>query len=598
MSDKENKNLNEDELKSNQTSDVSMGNASASSSNETEKGNPAVGEPSDKRPVYVRRSPPCTEACPAGEDIRGFHNIIRSIETDGSSVENDTSFDNWAFAWQRIVENNPFPAVMGRVCPAPCENACNRNSVDQTVGINSVEHAIGQYGIDNKLSLKNPHSDTGKTIGIVGAGPAGLSAAYQLRQRGHSVTIYEARDKTGGMMRYGIMGYRVDRNILDAEINRILSLGIELQMGVRIGKELSISDLEDKHDAVFIGIGAQTGKTFPVKGFDKGPYTISAIDFLIGFESEGEKLKRGKEIIIIGDGDVAMDVARLALRLGSQATVISAVERKDMNCTLIEYNEAVAEGAKIEFNVSVTEVIKSGLNVSSVKAKKMQKKTDGEEGWNSDIPFLRYKPLPDSEFEIECDMVVVSIGQTTDNSGFEDLTDENGHFQVDHNYKIDGKQAVFAGGDSIKIDLITTAVGHGRKAALTIDSLLQEEGLQQKTEQETAETNRMKPYFFQPSEQAVRTHANIENIKGNFNEILQPLSKEWTEWESNRCMSCGLCFNCKQCLLYCPVEAITYSKNNPIGDTMHTDYNKCIGCHICSEICPCGYIDMVANKNG
>jgi len=542
-----------------------------------------TGDHSHKCPVYTVRVPPCTESCPAGEDIRGYHNILRGIEKTP---------DKWKAAFERMTDKNPFPSIMGRVCPAPCESGCNRQFVDETVGINSVEHAVGEYAIKNNLPLHPAGKDTGKHIAIVGAGPAGLSAAYQLRRMGHKVTIFEARQNTGGMMRYGIMGYRVDREILDAEIKRILSLGVELKTGIRIGKEISIEELEKKHDAVFIGVGAQKGRLLPIKGFADTSYTTSAIEFLIQFEANPSKMVVGKNVVVIGDGDVAMDVARLSLRLGSNSTILSAVDRADMNCKDYEYDEAISEGSKVEFCTSVTEVIRDGDKVTGVKCVKMEKKAKGEEGWNAKIPFLRYKPIAGSEFTIQTDMVVASIGQATDMSGFEKYVNSNGYFDVDFNFQVKGQEKIFAGGDAVKIDLITTAVGHGRKAAEAINQLVAQQPLPGKTRYEVVTHEKIKSYYFEPSQKTKRSHIKIDSVKNNFTEILQPLSDEMTVWESGRCMSCGLCFNCKQCLLYCPQEAISHNKNKPLGETMFTDYKKCVGCHICADICPCGYIDM------
>lgn len=546
------------------------------------------GIDSHKCPVYVKRVPPCTNSCPAGEDIRGYHNILKGTQ------ESDKPFED---AFMVAVDRNPFPAVMGRVCPAPCEGGCNRQYHDETVGINSVEHVLGEYAIENNLALHPAGPDSGKHVAVVGAGPAGLSAAYQLRRKGHKVTIYEAREKTGGMMRYGIMGYRVDREVLDKEVQRILDLDVEMKMGVAVGKDITLDELESGHDAVFIGVGAQLGRGLPVPGFDGTIYAKSAIDFLIDFEAQGNDVVVGKKVVVIGDGDVAMDVARLSLRLGSEATLLSAVPREEMNCTGYEFEEADAEGTKFEYQVSVTEVLRDGDKITGVKIVKMQKKEKGEEGFNSPIPFLRYKPIEGSEKIIECDMVVSSIGQATDMSGFEKLTDGKPFFKVDHHCLVKGQSKVFAGGDAIKIDLITTAVGHGRIAAEAIDTILQGSELGSKPRFEVAVNDRMHTYYFPASNKVQRKHIKIDVVKDNYTEILQALSQEEATGESERCMSCGLCFACKQCVKYCPQEAIEFRKKNPVGEKVYTEYKKCTGCHICAEVCPCGYIDMAMGED-
>ncbi|MDH4200525.1 MAG: NAD(P)-binding protein [Spirochaetia bacterium] len=546
----------------------------------------AYGDHSHKCPVYVKRVPPCTNECPAGEDIRGYHNLLRGFE---KGPDNQNKFEA---AWRLIVDKNPFPAIMGRVCPAPCEKGCNRAQFDETVGINAVEHVVGEYGIKEGLKLDSPGKDTGKHVAIIGAGPAGLSAAYQLRRKGHKVTIYEGQKKTGGMMRYGIMGYRVDRKVLEVEIQRILDLGVNLKTGVWIGKDITLDELEKSHDAVLIGVGAQKGKMPPVKGFENSPYVSNAIKFLMAFEEDPEKMVLGKKVAVVGDGDVAMDVARLALRLGSESMILSAVSREDMNCSDYEFQEAEHEGAKMHYNVSVVEVIKDGDKVKSLKCVKMEKKQKGEDGWNAAIPFMRYKPVSGSEFEIAVDMVVASIGQTTDLSGFESIQKNSPFFQVDHNFLVKGKTNVFSAGDAIKIDLITTSVGHGRKAAEAMDLYLSGAELPPKTRNEVIQYKKMHPYYYPKTPMVKRNHIKISHVKGNFSEILVPLNEESAANESGRCMTCGLCFSCKQCQKYCPQEAITYTKSKPVGETMFTIYEKCVGCHICAEVCPCGYIDM------
>jgi len=587
----ENKYLEKEDLENNPALKFAMEYEYAPYSTETGLDKILTGEQSHKCPVYVKRIPPCTNSCPAGEDIRGYQNILRGVET----VEGID--DKWEAAWRRLVENNPFPAIMGRICPAPCEGGCNRAEVDETVGINSIEHALGQYALEKGFGLGEAGKDSGKKIAVIGAGPAGLSAAYQLRKKGHAVTIYESQKKTGGMMRYGIMGYRVDREILDSEIQRILDLGVEMKTGVKIGSDVQLSDLEKQYDAVFLGVGAQQGRNLPVTGFDNSPYVSNAIKFLMEYEQDPEKMIIGKNIVVLGDGDVAMDVARLGLRLGSKATILSAVDREDMNCSAPEFDEAVDEGTEFTYNVSVTEVLKDGDKVRALKCVKMTKKEKGEDGWNHAIPFMRYKQVEGSEFELETDMVVASIGQATDMSGFEDVANNKGFLPIDMNHQVKNREKLFAGGDAIKIDLITTAVGHGRKAAESIDVYLSGKPQPAKIRHEIADFKKIRPYFFEKTDKSKRSHRKIDNVVGNFAEILEPLESSMAEWEANRCMSCGLCFTCKQCLLYCPQEAISLDRKSPIGEKMFTDYNKCVGCHICHEICPSGFIDMAMGED-
>ena len=543
----------------------------------------AFGDESHKCPIYIKKVPPCTAGCPAGEDIRGFHNLLTGDEK---------SDNKWDAAWYRIVDTNPFPAIMGRICPHPCESTCNRQHREESIGINAVEQAIGEHGIEAGLKLPQAGPDTGMRVAVIGAGPAGLSVAYQLRRKGHAVTIYDFNEKPGGMMLYGIMGYRVDRKVLDAEVGKIIDLGVETKMGIRVGTDISLEQLEKDYDAVFIGVGAQIGRSLPIEGFSKRPETTNAIDFLRNYELQGDDFKIGKKVVVIGDGNVAMDVARLARRMGSESTIISAVPREEMNCYPDEFDDAIEEGAKIEYLVGTFEVLESKNGVQGVKCAKMVKKEKGEEGWDAKIPFMRYKATGDV-FEIESDMIVASIGQTTDMNGFENTINENDSLlKLDKYFRVKGKENVFGGGDALKIDLITTAVGHGRKAADSIDAFLQGENMPEAPYREVINVKKQDLNYFFHSNQTRRRHQVAENIVGNHNEVLEALTKEQAIEESKRCMSCGLCFDCKQCSSFCPQEAISRYKDNPIGEVMYTHYTKCVGCHLCALVCPTGYIQM------
>ena len=514
----------------------------------------AFGDESHKCPIYIKKVPPCTAGCPAGEDIRGFHNLLTGDEK---------SDNKWDAAWYRIVDTNPFPAIMGRICPHPCESTCNRQHREESIGINAVEQAIGEHGIEAGLKLPQAGPDTGMRVAVIGAGPAGLSVAYQLRRKGHAVTIYDFNEKPGGMMLYGIMGYRVDRKVLDAEVGKIIDLGIETKMGIRVGTDISLEQLEKDYDAVFIGVGAQIGRSLPIEGFSKRPETTNAIDFLRNYELQGDDFKIGKKVVVIGDGNVAM-----------------------------EFDEAIDEGAKIEYLVGTLEILESKNGVQGVKCAKMVKKEKGEEGWDAKIPFMRYKATGDV-FEIESDMIVASIGQTTDMNGFENTINENDSLlKLDKYFRVKGKENVFGGGDALKIDLITTAVGHGRKAADSIDAFLQGKNMPEAPYREVINVKKQDLNYFFHSNQTRRRHQVAENIVGNHNEVLEALTKEQAIEESKRCMSCGLCFDCKQCSSFCPQEAISRYKDNPIGEVMYTHYTKCVGCHLCALVCPTGYIQM------
>ena len=543
----------------------------------------AFGDHSDKCPVYALRIPPCSAACPAGTDVRGMHNLLTGVEK---------SDDAWRSAWERVVEKNPFPAITGRICPHPCETACNRVQHDESVGINAVEMAIGDHGIRENLSLPGSGAPTGRRVAVVGGGPAGLAATYHLRLLGHEVTLYDAHARLGGMMRYGIMSYRVSREILEAEIQRILELGVETKLGIRVGSDISLESLESQYDAVFIGVGAQVGRSLILASTGDRPEVTDAISFLKGFEMMGEDFAIGTRVLVVGDGDVSMDVARLALRLGSEADVVSAVPRDEMACIDEEYDAAAAEGVKVHFLTGAVGVAEEGDRIRGLVCTKMEKKPEGEPGWNSSIPYLRYRGIPGETFEISGDMIVASIGQTTDMTGLEELTKGTPFLKLDRNGKVVGKTSVFGGGDAQEIDLIATAVGHGWRSARSIDRFLHGRPPAPPDRQDLIESGDMDISFYPHSSPQKRSLTSLLRVSGDFNELLGGLGSEEAVAEAERCMSCGLCFECGRCEMFCPHEAISESPQNSRGEVMHTNYRACVGCHICSLICPCGYIQM------
>ena len=267
-----------------------------------------------KCPTYIQSTPPCQGSCPAGEDIRGYLAIVRGTEKPPVGADGKPTMPWQEYAWRRLTEANPFPSVMGRVCPAPCETGCNRNEVEDHVGINSVEHFLGEYAIANKLKFNKPAHTTGKKVAVLGGGPAGLSCAYQLALKGHEVTVFDEHEFLGGMMRYGIPGFRTPRDVLDAEIQRILDLGVKTRMKTRVGTDITMEQIRKDFDAVFLGMGAQAGRALPIAD-SAAPNVVTATAFLKAF-NDGRLQHVGKRVVVVGGGDTSIDVATVARRLG------------------------------------------------------------------------------------------------------------------------------------------------------------------------------------------------------------------------------------------------------------------------------------------
>lgn len=611
---------------------------------------------SHKCPTYIQSTPPCQGSCPSGEDIRGYLNIVRGVEKPPEG----TTWQEYAF--HRMTDANPFPSVMGRVCPAPCESGCNRNQVEDFVGINSVEHYIGEYAIEHGLSFPDPGEKSGKKVAVIGGGPAGMSAAYQLARKGHSVTIYDERDELGGMMRYGIPGFRTPRNVLDAEIQRILDLGVEAKVKTRIGSDITLEQIRAEHDAVFFGLGAQSGRALPVEG-SQAPNCVTATAFLKAF-NDGRLLHVGKKVVVVGGGDTSIDVATVARRLGhidkinptdrpemaiagyvahdvasisvksgADVTLTSIFSVDKMQASKHEVEHALSEGIAIRGGLAPVKVILGedgraiALRVTQCEAKVVGGK-------------LQVTPIEGTEEDIEADLIVSAIGQAVDFSGLEEFDSGKGSVATDSNYQVTGQEGIFAGGDVVRPHLLTTAIGQGAIAAEGIHRFLMGEGLNKRPKvdvhafdlkrkmiekglefSEAEEPmrgtdssnvaihnydNRSDRYVisskelflghfnYTPRHKRHMVNLTAEEALGNFEERLQALVEEKVREEAKRCMSCGQCFECDNCVVYCPQTAVFKTKKSvsTTGRYVDTDYNKCIGCHICSDVCPTGYIQM------
>ena len=611
---------------------------------------------SGKCPTYIQSTPPCQGSCPAGEDIRGYLNIVRGIEKPPVGM-------GWQeYAFRRLADANPFPSVMGRVCPAPCESGCNRNQVDDTVGINSVEHFLGDYGIQNKIAYNAPRASTGKRVAVIGGGPASLSCAFQLAKMGHEVTIFDDHAELGGMMRYGIPGFRTPREVLDAEIQRILDLGIKTHMNCRVGTDISMEEINAAFHAVFLGMGAQAGRALPVPGAS-APNCVTATSFLRAF-NDGRMRHVGKRVVVIGGGDTSIDVATVARRLGHIDKVsekdrpenviggyaahdvaeISAKQGAEVTLTSIfaidkmqankhEIDHALGEGIAIRGGLSpVCVVLGDDGRAVALRVAKCEAKIVGGK--------LEIKNIEGSEEDIPADLIVSAIGQAIDFTGMEMFNNGKGGISADRSYQVVGMPGVFVGGDLIKPHLLTTAIGHGAIAAEGIDRHMkgEEQGKRPKidvhffdlhrkmlekgltitevhepiwgTDSTTAAIhnfdNRSERYVI-PHDKLYLGHFNYvprnvrgvtqltaEQALGNFEERLQALTEAKAVEEAKRCMSCGMCFECDNCVVYCPQIAVfkVPKSKSTMGRYVDTDYDKCIGCHICAEVCPTGYIQM------
>lgn len=611
-----------------------------------------------KCPTYIQKTPPCQGSCPSGEDIRGWLQIVRGIE----KPTGDMTMQEYAF--RRSTAANPFPSMMGRVCPAPCEEGCNRNDVDEFVGINSVEQYIGDQATAAGLTFDDSATPSGKKVAIIGGGVAGMAAAYQLRKMGHYSTIFDDHAQLGGMARYGIPGYRVPRDSMDAEIARITNMdGVEVKLNTRIGKDVEVADLEKEYDAILWALGCKNGRGLFLDNWDQVPNAVTAVNFLEAFNL-GDMKYTAPKVVCVGGGDTSIDVVSVSRRIGSLAdytehaedvatgkvkhdsepankvaaevTLTSLFPLDQMTAAEHEVQDALIEGVTILTEVMPSEIVVDE-NGRAIGLKVVEAVMEGN------LP----KPKEGGkETFIEADLIVSAIGQFGDLEGVEEYGNDRNAIDADNFYQVPGKEGHFVAGDIVRPHLLTTAIGQASIAAETIDHYLvhneeklhkrpkvdkhhfdlldklkefnlspvsydegKEEDLRgtdsddyavhnfdDRSEHEIVASSELYLGHFENVERNKRTEdvPSESQVLGHFTERLNALEEQQVIDEAERCMSCGMCFECDNCVIYCPQDAVFRVKKDQstTGRYVDTDYNKCIGCHICADVCPTGYIEM------
>ena len=538
------------------------------------------------RPQQVTKLAPCVGHCPSGNDIRGWLTKIAQHEKSGLSLE-----DAYDEAWTMGMETMPFPSVMGRVCPHPCETHCNRAQKDGAVAINSVERTIGDWGIER--GLKAPTLDVGgpfkEKIAVVGAGPAGLSCAYQLARRGYKVTVFESLPESGGMLRYGIPEYRLPRHIIDAEVQRIVDLGVEIKYGVAIGKDLEFETLRSDYDAVFAAIGAHRGRNLRCPG-EEGPGVYTGTDFLRA-ASMGENPPVGKKVVVIGGGDTAIDAARIALRLGreqgSEVTLLYRRTREEMPAIDPEIEEMLEEKITLELLAAPAEIVRDGAgNVVGMKVQKMELGEPDDSG--------RRRPVPiDGAIEsIECNTVITAVSQAPDCTTLGAFTDI-GWINGD-DWGLTATEKVWTGGDNMNLGIATTAIGQGHKAAVAMHAHLRGETPAMPKVGPPVGPERIKLDVYDEKAAAKRQLTDPETRLSKPNdEIDLGITRDQCREEVSRCFSCGLCYGCERCWMYCTPGCFKKVPEQTKPGSYYTiNLGSCDGCNKCSDECPCGFLDM------
>ena len=523
-----------------------------------------VGPTRVRMPIYVDLLPPCNNACPAGENIQEWLRLVKEHADEA--------------AWRELTRNNPFPAIHGRVCYHPCETACNRIELDGAVSIHSVERYLGDLAIANGWQFAAPVRQTGRRVLVIGAGPSGLSAAYQLALLGHSVEIRDSSDAPGGMMRYGIPEYRLPRDVLDAEVARITALGVTITLNHTVA-DLLEEQREGNFDAVFVAIGAHLSKRVDIPTRDAGRI-VDAVSFLRDVAS-GETPVIGRRVAVYGGGNTAMDAARVARRLGAEESII--VYRRtaeQMPAHADEHDEAVREGVKMNW----LRTINSLDDDAQMQVEIMELDENG-------------KARGTGRFEtLEADTVILALGQEAD-SGFlkviPGMQFDGDVVQVDPKTLMTDVPGIFAGGDAVPSErTVTVGVGHGKKAARMIDLWLNSRPHIEREKHDLATFEKLNLWYWGDNRRTTQPELAVEQ-RQNFDEIVGGLSPDEAFTEAWRCLSCGNCIECDGCLGSCPEDAVIKLGK---GLRYRYDYAKCTGCGTCYEQCPVHAIEMIAER--
>ena len=513
-----------------------------------------------RRPIYVDFMPPCNSACPAGENIQAWM----------SQAQEGKYFD----AFQIILLDNPFPATMGRICVRPCETGCNRTHIDSTVNIHAVERFIGDMAIQKKWQVNFSLEPSGKKVLIVGAGPSGLSAAYHLKRMGHDVEIHEASDHAGGLMWTGIPDYRLPKEILDAEIERIIKMGVKIKLNHKV-QDVLVEKEKGGFDAVYLAIGSQliAKEQFP---HDNSVKITDAFSFFKDVKVNPSSLS-GKKVIAYGGGKLALYISRMIKRLGSEVSVYYPGDKTMMPAYDYETEDALAEGVQIQLLKSISRIEKQNIIFETTKVEKG-------------------KLLGINEFEkISADVLIIANRQESDSSFLRSVEtislNTDGTIVIDAK-RMTGREGIFAGGDMLPGEnrSTTIAIGHGKKAARFIHGSLSNQPYIKSEKHPTAGYRKLHMWYKTEAPQKEQHKLAPEIAIKSFDEVIAGLSETETRFEAQRCLSCGNCFECDGCFAACPEDAIIKLDK---GKRYQFNLDACTGCAVCYEQCPCHAIEMI-----
>jgi 2-oxoacid:acceptor oxidoreductase delta subunit (pyruvate/2-ketoisovalerate family) len=556
------------------------------------------------KPIYEDKVPACQNACPAGNDIEGWIKLLQKGEYER--------------AYWHLKQEQPFPAILGRICFKFCETACNRAPLDDCVGINDLERFVG-----DQVALSTPHPDlpeyNGKDLAVIGSGPAGMSAAYYSRLLGFKVTIFEELPEMGGILRVGIPNYRLPREVVASEFEGLKNMGIEFRPNTAVGKDIALDEFCNEYDYIFLATGMHASMKIGVKGEGESHRILSGLATLkkIAF---GEKVELGKRVVVIGGGNSGIDCARVSRRLGAEVTIIDILDEEEIPAHPEEIEGAREEGVKFRF-LSCPERIE--LNDDGTIRKLVC--CEMESGSLDKSGHRNFVKKDAGLFDMEADSILIAIGQIPLLDYLNGIVEtENGLVLVNEGLKVnvrgDGRAKIFAGGDLIDMPHNAVhAVASGKRAAIAMDCDREDKDVAEALKRivigegpaiSFAKYMRWDPvnpvpynnHLVVDSEKivydyfnrALRVQKEIQDPDlriASFKAFTSTFTREDAQQEAARCMHCGRCTECDNCLIFCPDMSVLYKGNDQFGYSF--DYDYCKGCGICFTECPRNAISMI-----